>query len=65
MKKIDTTNRKQTSIGNGKRTVGLTSQSRTPKKRTSKRSTITASKVQTRRPAGARSGCSGCSRNKK
>ena len=63
MKRIDTTKTK--SIGNGKRTVGLTPKSRVSKQRTQKRSTITASRTQTRRPTGAKSGCSGCSRNKK
>ncbi len=66
MKKIQTANHKRTTIGNGKRTVGLASQSRVARKKTVSRTTISASKVSTRRPAAAKTGgCSGCSRNKK
>ena len=66
MKKIQTANHKKTTIGNGKRTVGLTSQPRTAKKRTTaKRSTLSASKTITKRAAVKTSTCSGCSRNKK
>jgi hypothetical protein len=74
MKKIQTVNHKKTTIGNGKRTVGLTSQPRIAKqrtmKRTVKRNTISASKPIaskpiTRRAATKSTGCSGCSRNKK
>lgn len=65
MKKIQTANHAKTIIGRRERTVGLTSKPRTVKSRTSKKSIVASSKITTRRAAGARTGCSGCSRNKK
>ena len=61
MKKIQTINHKKIVIGNGERTVGLNNTSKTQKSRIQPASRIASKKTST----GARTGCSGCSRNKK
>ena len=59
MKKIQTNNSKN--IGTGDRTVGLTSKPKASKNRNSISLSRTA--VKNRTLAGARTGCSGCSRS--
>jgi len=62
MKKIQTTNNKKIAIGTGGRTIGLTSQSRIKKNR----STLTVSRSSFKKAnstTGARTGCSTCSRS--
>jgi hypothetical protein len=63
MKKVQTNNHRQKSIGSGGRTVGAKAKPRNNKKRSITSAVGNSSrKAQTSR-AGQRSGCSGCSRS--
>lgn len=65
MKKIQTASHKKTTIGKGSRTVGLTSQPRIAKTRTTNKSIVATSRAASKKATGTRRGCSGCSRNRK